>query len=523
MALRSLAAFLAAGLVVAALDGRPRRSGDGVEYSLTLEACAAHGSPAIALADVERLADLARTERQVGWTPEHLARFATELRAQGDGFDGVFRARDGSYYGFHFWLYPLLAVPAKLVLGWTGGNELKAFALTNALVASGVLAYLLVGSSLAPWRRLLAAALFLGCGTLYYLRWTHPEVLVASAFFVGVVAACERRHLLSTAALAVGATQMAPLALVLPLVALLAWRRAGLRRPVGGDRRRLAAYAWWWTVAALPYLLYGLLYGTPQPIAARGFVDLGLIDATRAQSYLLDWQLGMVAGLPALALAAAIAAPLGFWRWRRRHDRGERAPRAEIALAVAAALAFALPMLAAKNWHASVAGFGRYAFIGAMPLVALAAARLDRRLLALAALGQLAVTAAHGGWTVRELPGEFSGAARWVLAHRPSWYDPEPEIFVERLIQRESCCGEVPLERALAFRRDDGVLTKIAFTAEGASRLSADLCGAHGRLLDRRDGRPVAQPTPQGRSRNFLYLSGEFVCAAGVAPIAPSN
>src|SRR5205814_2391553 len=99
------------GIIYFALR-QPVRAGDGLEYWATLQAWFDHGSPDVRPADLDELARQAEADGVArGAGARNLALAPTAA---------------GKYNTHHFWMYPLLALPAKLVLRLCGGDELAA-------------------------------------------------------------------------------------------------------------------------------------------------------------------------------------------------------------------------------------------------------------------------------------------------------------------------------------------------------------------------------------------------------------
>lgn len=84
----------------------PIRHGDGHEYALITQAFINHLSPDI------RIDDIVVREQQLsmfpssGFVPEIFDAIKQTISSDSKMVHGVYRAENGSYYGYHFWLYP---------------------------------------------------------------------------------------------------------------------------------------------------------------------------------------------------------------------------------------------------------------------------------------------------------------------------------------------------------------------------------------------------------------------------------
>jgi hypothetical protein len=200
----------------------------------------------------------------------------------------------------------------------------------------------------------------------------------------------------------------------------------------------------------------------------------------------------MLVGVP--GLAAALLA----WGWR-----GSRRTLALTAGAALFSLALALPTLVAHNWNSACAGMMRYAFWGAMPLLFAVLLRLRERphwprsLLAMLVVVQLASIVHARSYNETE----FSPLAKWVLAHAPGAYNPEPEVFMDRSTHVEKW-----LDASLVGRYEvDGVVVKQLFNLHNPA-IDTALCG-RGRTL-------AAGNNIASADRDWRYINGPIRCTA---------
>ena len=120
---------LVVSVVCVASVREARLAGDGVEYHSMLESFWNHGTPEQRPGDIATLTPL-------------LARHGYGV---GDLHGGFFVTQGGQWYSYHFWIYPLLAVPAKAVLHLIGADEFYALAWTNASLLVATIAWALRG------------------------------------------------------------------------------------------------------------------------------------------------------------------------------------------------------------------------------------------------------------------------------------------------------------------------------------------------------------------------------------------
>jgi hypothetical protein len=241
---------------------------------------------------------------------------------------------------------------------------------------------------------------------------------------------------------------------------------------VAGRRWRAAAgCATGAAVGLLPFVVCYAHYGRPTLLAE--YADPALVSAARSASLLFDLNQGLLPHAPLLlaGFAAAVSLAVARRRWP-----------------LLAAVLFALPMfLAAQvqvNWNSDSRGLMRY-WVWMVPVLAwVTAGGLGGRWRwAVAA----ASVVAHGGLQALDPPDSdyvrHRVLAAWALTHAPRWYQPDPEVFAERLHGEDGYDGRTGFDLPVGFVAADGTVTK----------LLADRASRH-RLVDRFDVSPADLP-----------------------------
>lgn len=480
-------ALLAALTVLFCLN-QPILGGDMLEYTLDTVAIAHHGTPDIRLDDIAAVRKLVP---QIGWAFDPLEQ---DMRA---GVKNVYpafvRGRRGDVFTIHFFGYPALAAAPLRVFEAAGIPPLKAFQAAN-YAAIFVLGLAMLRFFRSAASAALGVLLFLGCGGMLYMNWTSPECVGAAALLAGLL------FWLGGAPVAGGimaglAAQQNPTIVMFfafaPVISLGAdWRRgAGWKANVRAQltRARVAGLAAGLAVFALPPLFNLMQFGVPN-IIARKFSDPALISGTRLVSFFFDLNQGAIVALPGVAVA------LLAWGWRR--------PAAmTTAACLALVLALIVPALAVLNWNSGAAGVMRYAFWAGMPLVLALLLRVRAHgrwpplLVLWLVLAQAAAMVHAGSYSYVE----FSPLARFVLAHAPNRYHPEPEIFAERMAGNDDY---IQPDKVYVYR-PAGLPPKALFNADNP-RAGEQLCGP-GRTLAP-DNRIVAS------AQGWRYLDGAPRC-----------
>jgi hypothetical protein len=410
---RRFAIMLAVFLLLACVLARPKHYGDIQEYTLTTVALANHATPDI------RLQDVAEARARL---PEYAALYGAVEAGIKSGAGapqaGVLRARDG-YYAMHFFAYPALAAVPYTLLRAIHVDPFRCYQLVNsaAVLVLGLALFRLFGTAR---RATLGLLLYLVCGGMLYWQWSSPETFSATGLLAGLVLFCTGAPVAGGLLAGLGATQNPPLILFCAFAPLL---RGVLAKGASINRREIAGLIACAVLALLPAAFDLVEFGTPSIIGELA-TDPSLVTAGRLHSFFFDLDQGVVLGIPALAMA------LLLWRGRDRHTL----------LACAFAVAMALPSLAATNWNSGSAGIMRYALWASMPLLfaflwQLSLAPHWPRALVIAVLAGQALAMAHArSYTYIE----FSPVAKLVMSVAPGWYNPEPEIFVERTEHRDA-------------------------------------------------------------------------------------
>lgn len=399
---------------------------------------------------------------------------------------------------YHFWLYSLCAVPARVFLGLMGWSPLGALPATNAALLCGALFVVLFEWQAPLANRLAIAALSTCSPVVLYLRWMSHEVFTFSCVLVALVAIDYRRHGWAAAIAACGAMQNPPVGAVV----LLALGSALLER----DRSHVVAALSGSLLALVPPAFYAFYFGVPSLVVSNGLAKLENVSLGRTWSLLFDLNQGLLPYVPGtLGLAA-----FGVCRAVRRRDLGTLA-RASVAVATM------LGVQTSVNWNSPSAGLMRYA-TWQLPLLSwLAVSRLPRTrtaasAVAFAGLLQCGIAVAQSG-ARDDAYLRFTPLAELVLCHAPRLYDPEPEIFVERQLH-----GDWIMRQAssfpVVFSTRGGEVTKILASERTVSEIPSVLqCEASwvARISPRRRPGPFYLTPPRGAARTLPAPTGPAV------------
>lgn len=400
---------LVLGALLAALIARstPRRVGDGGEYFGMAFNLAALEPPAFSGPDLTRLEQ----------------RFAQLGQAFGGALPETMPPGiDGRHDAVHFWLYPALAAPLLALTERLGLHPNMAFTIVNLVFLLG--AAWIVSGTLGGWLTLLLMA----GPIIWWIDKAHTEVFTFS-LFACTFAWLETHPALALVALGAACAQNPALALVFPIVCLVAWRSSGRTL---SDPRLLAGVLCGVALAALPLAYYEWHLGVSSPLLAATSRHVpGLAELTPV---LLDANIGLLPNFPPLAGVVLPAVLL----------LAARAPGRLVSLEIAGAAVAGLLLLAAFAQstnlnHGATPGMSRYALWLiplAIPLLrqpALVDGPRARRWVA-------ALTIVSCAWAVLEFEPRRperhllpTPLAAYLWARHPGLDNPPIEIFGERV------------------------------------------------------------------------------------------
>jgi hypothetical protein len=475
---------------------RPSKSGDFQEYALMTIALANHASPDIRPEDItvsERLSP------EIGFVEIHRQLRAGMARGDKWPFPGFVGSERGGHYAIHFLAYSALAAIPFGILDGLGAPPFKAFQFVN-MAALTILVLALYRFSRSVRRTVFATLLFLLSGGLLYSNWCSPEFMTASALLAALVYTILGRPYLAALLAGVAAMQNPPLvffSVFAPLIRIayvradegLAWP-AAFRRVL--TRHTVFASILQAGLAALPAAYNYHVWGVPSIIAVLSTYP-PFITPARLVSFYFDLNQGMIVAFPVVMLLVLV----------QLFAPGERRWLPHTLLALLFSLALAIPSLSTVNWNSGASGVMRYAFWGAMPLLYLALGwmqRAPRWPLALL-LAMLLVQAGMVKYARSYHHEKLGRVPLFVLHHFPALYEPEPEIFFERITGQD---GSMHPDRVVAYP-DLRHPKKILFNVDSAAAHAA-LCGPGGRVAP-----GDAHIYPLG----WRYIDGAPVCAVG--------
>ena len=416
----------------------PYATGDGIEYILTTEAWYNHGTPTILPADfnsfkVDFIAHQSWESNYKAAAFDEVERFLKEGQPKAKAtirkeFGGFYRNNNGGVYGYHFVFYSLLNVPARFMTDLLNLHPIQAFKYTNlACWILLLILFLFLRKQLVFDEALLFLAGFFSAA-FYYNTWTHPELttvilLMASFIFLNQ----ERFHLaILTCALATLQNQ--------PLVFLLLWMYVYVWNKQQYAIKPLLPFGLYGLIVFIPSLYFYRLFGTTSLIKDAGFLAAENISLTRISGFYVDLNQGMILsiGLFLLLYMVLLVQRLVIIIKTRKAELWDLMPLVLVSMT--------LLVSAMNNWNHGMAIVNRYAVWMGVPLLFHVfylmrdfSIRLSIPLVVSALISQGILLSVHSPFNQFDWSNlQHMPLAKWALDHHPSWYNPDPQIFISR-------------------------------------------------------------------------------------------
>lgn len=518
-------AILSIILFIYCLKVNPIREGDGYEYAVILQSFFNHFSPDIRESDITSLIKIVETQPS-SYDVKVLQGMLTALKnGENEIYLGILKSSRGEYFGYHFWIYPLINLPAKAFLAALRMNELKAFQLTNAILISLTLVYVLLFSKQSPFARFTLTLLYLSGCIFFYLLWPHPEVCIAASILISGCAFLDQRIYLAAIAACLATLQNPSVVFLLASILIFFVVKNFKSHILPNPRDFLKKYIWLGFIAVIslfPYVFYYYHYQIPNLIVARGFVNPNLISWERFLSTLFDLNQGLVVGFPGVLFGIVI---LLAYRIISVILKQKRPIVNQSDILLVAFLLMLQPTLSQTNWNHGQEIFSRYAFWGGMALIIWVSANIAE------VKGLLKYWLLPIILGLQIFPNELFFKRPWdghylkmkypaakVLSYFPNWYNPEPEIFAERTRGYERF-GEViapnQSESPFIYVDQNGDIRKILVYRDYLQQTEALLCGINGKLISTNSQYTIEKLLANivFNRQGWGYLNGNFRCA----------
>ena len=457
-------------------NSEPYATGDGIEYILTTEAWCNHGTPNINPADFSSFkADFIAHQ---SWESNYKAaafdeveRFLKESQAKVKApvrkeFGGFYRNKNANVYGYHFVFYSLLNVPARCMTDLFNVHPIHAFKYTNLACWTLLLILILfLRKQLVFDDVLLFLAAFLSAA-FYYNTWTHPELTTVVLLMASFIFLNQERFHLAILTCALATLQNQPLVFVLLWMYVYVWNKQ--RYAI----KPLFLYGLYGFIIFIPSLYFYSLFGTTSLIKDAGFLASENISLTRITGFYVDLNQGMIIsiGLFLLLYMVLLVQRLVVIIKTRTADIWDLIPLVLMSMT--------LLVSAMNNWNHGMAIVNRYAVWIAVPLLFHVfhlirdfSLRFRIPLVVSALISQGILLSVHVPFNQFDWSNlQHMPIANWVLDHHPSWYNPDPQIFIART---NRVFDFTKSSSPVLYFNDNNQLVKLAVHLENIDTLSS--------------------------------------------------
>ncbi|WP_146126348.1 hypothetical protein [Burkholderia multivorans] len=428
---------------------QPNISGDGLEYTLMTQAFIGHGSPNITPDDYREVQSY---KGDVGTNIPAVAAYYSLSSSP-----PYFRDPHGQYYSYHFWLYSLFVVPLFFLTKLFGLATPWAFVATNLVFALAASYAICACRDVGREQRLLLLSLYWSCGTIPYIRWTHPEVFSASLLAISMVMALRRRYVLAAIAAAMVAQQNPPVLLLVVILFFIDFyinfRQSGAIFP---PISKVIGWSTCIAVASMSIIFFFIHFRTGNLIAHSGSASVDLISVGRLLSFYFDLNQGLIVLLWPLLLIVPSLVVYGFLRGSLKVQHFSLA-----GALLCASIVLALSAISTTNFNSGASFVMRYAYWASVPLLfsvaVLCADGVGSRVIACVGVVIFSIV------NLFYYTGEWRNALSYtpfsekIMGMFPGLYNPVPEIFVERGLHFEQLMND----KAIFYYAKNGVARKI--------------------------------------------------------------
>ncbi len=455
-------AFFSALLLFYAFTQKPYPTGDAAEYILMTEALINHQSADIRVEDFESF--YTEQSAKSNWDEigkkdylislkDTIVNFTTGktdalLNKEWVGFVG---SNQRKLISIHFYAYSLLNVPMRLLLKPFYVEPLKVFQITNVVLLSLCLAYIIFVLPFGFAQSIGVFFLMLFCPAYWYLGWVHADFMICMFTLMGMLFFYNNKPLLGMFVVALAGTQNQPLVFLLMYMALVYAVNCKFNAK-NLVKAFMACIIILWPVA---YNYYH--FGTFSLISKSGYTSSEHVTFTRFWSFFFDLNQGMIYGLIFI---------LPYFGWLIFRNIVRLKWHIDMLL-IPVVLGMVYGFSVLKMWNMGQAIISRYAAWVAMIFLAyflhlVLQNKVNKKAFWIATVAHVAiflmVTPVPKNLLIPEWDKDkMKWPSRWFLNHYPQWYNPDPDIFGARVAQKHPFQSDLPI----IFTGEDGNIKKV--------------------------------------------------------------
>jgi len=186
---------------------KPTKFGDCCEYFIMVQSLFNHLSPDARIQDYNDIVNISRNSSNFS-----LAECGRVDVVEGEieFIKGHSKSRSGKLYSYHFWFYPLCALPFKVFLRIFNLSEIRTFQLTNMFFFLLALSFVVYKMRNYPHKTIFLILCYLN-PVLWYIRLPHPETFIYSLSLISIIFYLNRKYIVALIFSSLGAMQFQPL------------------------------------------------------------------------------------------------------------------------------------------------------------------------------------------------------------------------------------------------------------------------------------------------------------------------
>lgn len=433
--------------------------GDGVEYVLMTESFNNHLTPELRERDIQKYIDFNNKYKQVFVNEAvylEIQQLFTNNKKFLDNRCGFYVSKSESIYSYHFWLYSLINLPIRWILGVLHLDITYTFIITNyLLLLFGI--FIVFNSKSINYFDKIWVSLFLICSPIFwYLGWPHPEVFSSVLVFSSLVLFFDKKYYWAMLLISMAASHFPPLFIptAFMLIYTLFQNGISIKHLVLGGASSV--------FVIVPSLFYWYHFSIPNLIIHAGFISTEYITLNRLHSFFFDINQGMIVAIPLVLL---LCITLFIYRIVKLRF-------SILDLLLLSVILMSYFYLQMGNWNHGMSVVNRYVAWNAMFVLfyfiwfTLELKTIVKTvILSLALLFQLSTIYYFSNNKVIAWDSEKHNAiALWVLNNYPDFYNPDPNIFHVRT--NKLCLSST--DTVLVYSRPDSTIMKLMVFENGA-------------------------------------------------------
>jgi len=363
---------------------------------------------------------------------------------------GYYRSEaNGKKYSYHFWMYSLINLPARAILEHLSADIRISFLATNLfLIFFGIWLISRI-KAISIGKRIVLSLFLIFSPAFWYIDWSHAEVFTAVLAFLGVIHFNYNKKYLSLLFFSIAATHNLPLAIPALFVFLNVLYKSGFKINVLFS---LFLCSFWVLLSPLFNLYH---FHVPSVIASTDLLSLDVVSFNRLFSFLFDLNQGAILGIPIILL---VLIGLLFY------DLIKRKLILSYAFLVCILL-MSILFMQMTNWNHGNAVVNRYVVWNAAIIIAVFFIRISRfRPILFYALSTLvvfsqvfAIFSQQAFNKIYWHADHLNSLSKYVMNNHPSWYNPDPTIFIARVSDYELSTTD----SVVVYTNDKGRITKL--------------------------------------------------------------